>query len=172
MNELPAGYLMPAADGPKEGLPVWIFYIIFCAVLLLLFLAFLHNKDLRNKINNIFLAYKKKFMKFWLEAFLRRQEKKKNKLLIQLGQQGTSAWPELKDLSQAASELNSLEEMKEKFGEAGCELARSQLEPSYQAIGLIINKIRPEIKALAIYYSRIDQTERRIKILKKELEKG
>ncbi len=172
MNGLPAGYLIPAADSQQEGLPVWIFYIVLCAVLLLLFLAFLHNKGLRNKINNIFLVYKNKFLKFWLEAILRRQEKRKNKLLIQLGQQGTAAWPELKDLSQAASELNSLKEMKEKFGEAGCQLARSQLELHYQAIGLIINKIRPEIKALAIYYSRIDQAERRIKILKKELEKG
>jgi type VI protein secretion system component VasF len=54
LNELRTSYLIPAAESQKEGLPVWIFYIIFCAVLLLLFLAFLHNKDLRNKINNIF----------------------------------------------------------------------------------------------------------------------
>jgi hypothetical protein len=170
LNESGVGYLIPVADSQQEGLPVWIFYIVLCAVLLLLFLAFLHNRGLRNKINNIFLVYKNKFLKFWLEAILRRQEKKKNKLLIQLGQQGTSAWPELKDLSQAASEINFLEEKKDKPGEASLSLARSPLESPYQAIGLIINKIRPEIKDLVIYYSRIDQTERRIKIIKKELE--
>lgn len=165
MTELRVGYLIPAADSQKEGLPVWIFYIIFCAVLLLLFLAFLHNKDLRSKINNIFLVYKKRFMKFWLEAALQREEKKRNKLLSWLGQQGISAWPGLKDLSQAASEISCLEEKRKMSGETS-----HQLEPHYQAIGLIINKIRPEIRVLAIYYSRIDQAERRIKILKKELE--
>jgi hypothetical protein len=170
LNKVEVAYLLSSAENQKEGLPIWIFYIALCAILLLLFLAFLHNKDLRNKINNIFLVYKKRFMKFGLVAVLRHQERKKNKLLTQLGQQGVLAWPELKEISEATFEISSLEKKKQSMKESGRGQNSAQLEPHYQAIGLIINKIRPGIEVLTFYYSKLDKAERRIKILKQELE--
>ncbi|MDD8019940.1 MAG: hypothetical protein PHU81_01970 [Acidobacteriota bacterium] len=172
MNEIRTAYLnwTPSAGNQKEGLPVWIFYIVLCAGLLLLFLAFLHNKDLRNKINNIFLVPRKRFMKFWLELALRRVEEKENRLLIQLGQQGAAHWPELKDRSEARPEINSLIEQGEQLKEASPGDVLCQLEPHYTALGLIIDRIRPRSDALAKYYLQIDEARRKIQDLKKELE--
>ncbi|HOP61392.1 MAG TPA: hypothetical protein PKZ60_08280 [Candidatus Saccharicenans sp.] len=169
MSQLEAIYFLAPAENQKEGLPLWIFYIALCLVLLLLFLTFLHNKSLRKKINDIFLVYKRRIMKFWLTAIQRRQEKKKNKLLIQLGQQGIEVWPQIKEAKQAAA-INFLEEKKQSQKELGEARHSTELKDHYLTVGLIINGIRPELEQLSVYYSKLDRVERRIKILERELE--
>ena len=170
MNEIEIAYLFSQAEKQKEGLPVWIFYIALCVILLLLFLAFLHNKRLRKKINDTFLVYKKKFLKFWLTAIRRQEEKKRSKLLIQLGQHGLEFWPQLKEVKEVTAEIKSLEEKKQNLKESGQAENSTQLNGHYQAIGLIIDRTRPEIEQLSIYHSKLDTVERRIKILERELE--
>ena len=170
MSQIEAVYLFAPAENQKEALPFWIFYIALCVILLLLFLAFLHNKSLRKKINDIFLVYKRRFMKFWLTAIQRREEKKRSKLLIQLGQQGIEFWPQIKEINQAAAAINSLEEKKQSLKELGQAGHSTELNDHYRAIGLIINGIRPELGQLSVYYSKLDKVERRIRIVERELE--
>mgnify|MGYP001026897365 FL=1 len=170
MSQIEAIYLLAPAENQKEGLPLWIFYIALCLVLLLLFLTFLHNKSLRKKINDIFLIYKRRVMRFWLTAIHRQEENRRSKLLIQLGQQGVEAWSQLKDLEEAAAAINFLEEKKQSQKELGQAGHSTELKDHYRTIGQIINGIRPEVEQLSIYYSKLDRVERRIKILERELE--
>jgi hypothetical protein len=73
------------APGSSEGLPYWIFWLLLCFILLLLVFIFLRDKDLRRRINLFLFGAKKKLIKLRLHARLKRECRKKEDLIRDLG---------------------------------------------------------------------------------------
>jgi chromosome segregation ATPase len=75
--------------GAGEGLPYWIFWFMLCIILLLLAFIFLRDKDLRRRLDSFFIGFRKKFKKFRLQQILKREEKKIENTVFELGK---NAW--------------------------------------------------------------------------------
>ncbi len=73
----------PPGDG--EGLPYWTFWLLLCIIMLLVVFIFLRDKDLRGRINLFFFGAKKKLIKIRLQARLKRECRKKDDLIQNLG---------------------------------------------------------------------------------------
>ncbi|MFQ6038665.1 MAG: hypothetical protein ACE5LV_08615 [Candidatus Aminicenantales bacterium] len=71
--------------GGSEGLPYWIFWLLLCIILLLVSFIFLRDKELRLRLNMFFFGAKKKLLKIQLQARLRRENRKKQETLKDLG---------------------------------------------------------------------------------------
>ncbi|MGB9765318.1 MAG: hypothetical protein ACPLZD_08200 [Candidatus Saccharicenans sp.] len=112
MNQVAIDYLSltSSPELKKEGLPFWIFYLLLSLILLLIFINFLQNKELRRKLNYLLSGPRRKFIKLRLQIKLKKEEEKKDDLFKQLGQLTAKCWPELPEIEEVASEIRSLEE--------------------------------------------------------------
>jgi chromosome segregation ATPase len=102
--------LFPELEARKSGLPFWLFYLLLSAILLLLFINFLQNKNLRQKISFILAGPRRRLDKLRTEVQLRREIEKKEELLRELGKLASGKklkFPEVEDI---LSEIKLLEE--------------------------------------------------------------
>jgi len=99
----------------KEGLPFWIFYLLLSIILLLIFINFLQNKELRQKLSYTLAGPRRRLNQLRLKVSLRKEEEKKAELFRQLGQLASVRWPEMPEIEEIASEIRSLEEESSKL---------------------------------------------------------
>lgn len=88
-----------AANIPPEGLPTWLFYLLICVILFLLFFIFLRDKDLRRRISAFLSSAKRKMIRIRLQARLKKEKEQKVLLWNELGK---TAWSEDIPLESAA----------------------------------------------------------------------
>ncbi len=81
-------FTMPQALNapPREGLPFWLFWLLVCVIFLLVVIIFLRDKELRRRVDGYFLQLKKRMIKFRLKAKLKKVVRRKEELLMELGQ--------------------------------------------------------------------------------------
>jgi len=99
-----------AADIPPEGLPTWLFYLLICIILFLIFIIFLRDKDLRRRISAFLSSAKRKMMRFRLQARVKKEKERKALLWNELGK---TAWSEdvpLESATDIRQKLAGLEE--------------------------------------------------------------
>ncbi len=70
---------------PKEGAPYWILWFFLCVILLLITFIFLRDKSMRQRVNLFLSKAKRKLIKTNLQAKIRKEKRKKDKLIIELG---------------------------------------------------------------------------------------
>lgn len=108
-----AGQTAPPDAG--EGLPYWIFWLLLFVILLLVIFIFLRDKDLRRRINMFFFGAKKKLIKLRLQARLRRENRKKDEIIRDLGKKVWEENIEITKGEKIRQELDRLEENKKEL---------------------------------------------------------
>jgi chromosome segregation ATPase len=97
---------------PREGLPYWIFWLLLCLVLLLLFFIFLRDKALRMRLSYFLAGAKRRSLLIQLRRKTRKENQKRSELLKKLG---AKAWDEdiaVDGSSHVCAELEALFEKK------------------------------------------------------------
>lgn len=74
-----------AASAVQEGLPFWLFWLLIALIGLLIFFIFLHDKDLRRRIDFFFLGARNRSLQIHLRRQMKREKKKKERLWLDLG---------------------------------------------------------------------------------------
>ncbi len=101
--------LQPESPIPREGLPYWTLWFLLCIIALLTFFIFLRDKSMRQRLNLFFSRAKRRLVKIRLQARLKREIRKKEELIRELGQ---NAWKEnvsVEKSEKIVKELKSLE---------------------------------------------------------------
>ena len=98
--------------GSSEGLPYWIFWFLLCIILLLLIFIFLRDKDLRRRINLFLFGAKKKLVKLRLQARLKRECRKKDEFIRNLGKKAWEDKLKIPKGEKTHQELDKLEQNK------------------------------------------------------------
>jgi chromosome segregation ATPase len=98
--------------GSNEGLPYWIFWLLLCIILLLIIFIFLRDKDLRRRINLFLFGAKKKLIKLRLQARLKRECRKKDDFIRNLGKKAWEAKLKIPKGEKTQQELDKLEQNK------------------------------------------------------------
>ncbi|MCX7973134.1 MAG: hypothetical protein N3B16_01350 [Candidatus Aminicenantes bacterium] len=79
-------YIYPIESSPyNEGLPFWLFWFLLSLIGLLFFFIFLRNKELRRRIDFFFLRTKKRSLQIHLQQQMKRENKRKEKLWLEVG---------------------------------------------------------------------------------------
>jgi hypothetical protein len=102
----------PAADVAREGLPFWIFWLLLSVILLLVFLIFLRDKDLRRRLSSFLSGAKRKMLRLRLQAKIRKEKEKKIELLKDLGKKAWSEDIQVEGSAEVCSTLKEVEEEK------------------------------------------------------------
>ncbi len=102
----------PAADVAREGLPFWIFWLLLSVILLLVFLIFLRDKDLRRRLSSFLSGAKRKMLRLRLQAKIRKEKEKKIELLKDLGKKAWSEDIQVEGSAEVCSKLKEVEEEK------------------------------------------------------------
>jgi len=100
---------------PKEGLPYWIFWLLLCLIVLLLFFIFLRDKALRMRLSSFLAGAKRRSILIRLRFKIKKENQKKGDLLQKLG---AKAWDEdvaVNGSSHVCAELKALFERKSSF---------------------------------------------------------
>jgi len=97
-----------------NGLPYWIFWFLVCVIFLLVVFIFLRDRDLRKKLDSFFFGARKKFSKLRLQVQIRLEEKKKNQILMEIGEK---AWQKRIQPNLGEGLRNRLDTIEEKKGE-------------------------------------------------------
>lgn len=104
------------APGSSEGLPYWTFWLLLCAILLLVLFIFLRDKDLRRRINMFFFGAKKKLIKLRLQSRLKRERRKKDGVIRELGKKVWGDKLKVPKGEKINQELDGLEENRQDLG--------------------------------------------------------
>ncbi len=99
----------------KDGLPYWTFWLLISFILLLLVFIFLRDKELRRKMDEFFFRTRKKLVKYRHQRRMARENRKKDRLITELGQKAWERRIEIKNGKKAFRELQYLEEKSEKL---------------------------------------------------------
>ena len=100
---------------PKEGLPYWIFWLLLCFVVLLLFFIFLRDKALRMRLSSFLAGARRRSILIRLRFQVKKENQKKGVLLQKLG---AKAWDEdicVNGSRHVCAELEALFERKSTF---------------------------------------------------------
>lgn len=96
----------------KEGLPYWMFWLLISFILLLLAFIFLRDKELRRNMDDFFFRTRKKLIKYRHQRRIARENRKKERLIFDLGQKAWDKRVEVKNGKKVFRELQYLEEKK------------------------------------------------------------
>jgi chromosome segregation ATPase len=99
-----------AAAAPTEGLPYWIFWLLLSFILLLLAFIFLRDKELRRNLNDFFFRTRKKLIKYRHQRRMAKENRKKERLVMELGQKAWARRIEIKNGKEVFRELQYLED--------------------------------------------------------------
>jgi len=97
-------------QGSSEGLPYWTFWLLLCVILLLIVFIFLRDKGLRRRINLFLFGAKKKLIKLRLQARLKREYRKKDEFIKNLGKKAWEDKLEIPKGEKIHQELDKLEQ--------------------------------------------------------------
>ncbi len=109
--------------GTNEGLPYWTFWLLLFVILLLVVFIFLRDKDLRRRLNLFFFGAKKKLIKIRLQARLRRENRRKNDILKNMGKK---IWEERIEIPRGEKISQELSRLQQHIGELGQEAKEVQ----------------------------------------------
>lgn len=99
----------------KDGLPYWTFWLLISFILLLLAFIFLRDKELRRKMDEFFFRSRIKLIKYRHQKRMARENRKKDRLIMELGQKAWERRIEIKNGKKAFRELQYLEEKSERL---------------------------------------------------------
>ncbi len=124
MKEFLAGIFAPQelTNGAKEGLPYWIFWLLLCIIFLLIAFIFLRDKDLRRRVDSFLMGMKKKVIKMRLQASLKKENKKKESLLAELGEKAWKKKLRIEFGENLQKKLDSLERAKTQLAKERVEI--------------------------------------------------
>ncbi len=86
-----AAGLLQAQPEVGERLPFWMFWLLLCVILLLVFIIFLRDKGLRRRLSSFLSGARRRMARLRLQAKLRREKERKTALWKELGKK---AWSE------------------------------------------------------------------------------
>jgi len=104
-----------ANTAAKDGLPYWTFWLLISFILLLLAFIFLRDKELRRKMDEFFFRTRIKLIKYRHQKRMARENRRKDRLIMGLGQKAWERRVEIKNGKKAFRELQYLEEKSEKL---------------------------------------------------------
>ncbi|MFW6124231.1 MAG: hypothetical protein ACOC5G_03335 [Acidobacteriota bacterium] len=176
-----------------EGLPFWLFWLMLCIILLLIAFIFLRNKDMRRRIDSFFVAFRKKIKRTRLQQILKREQRRIENTLFELGKK---AWshdikiPDSEPLSkkiididhkieelmeekkQSASEIktlnNDLQELKEKQDQRSQQI-KNKISVKNQERQTLQDKEKEAENAITQKHFVMESTTNKITQAKKEL---
>jgi len=99
-------------SGLAEGLPYWTLWFLLCVILLLLFVIFLRDKNLRRKLSSFLSGARRRMLRLRLQSKLRAEALKKAELWKELGKK---AWSEDVTAACVAEECRKLAEFEEEL---------------------------------------------------------
>jgi chromosome segregation ATPase len=92
LNGFVAGAVgLQAAPGVTDRLPYWLFWLLLCIIMLLVFVLFLRDKNLRRRLSTFLSGASRRMVRLRLQSKLRRAKEKKTGLWKELGKK---AWSE------------------------------------------------------------------------------
>ncbi len=94
----------------NDGLPYWMFWLLMSFILLLLAFIFLRDKELRRKMDEFFFRTRKRLIKYRHQRRMARENRKKEQLIMGLGQKAWERRIEVKNGNKVFRELQYLEE--------------------------------------------------------------
>jgi DNA repair exonuclease SbcCD ATPase subunit len=156
------------AEGAGEGLPYWIFWLLLCAILLLLTFIFLRDKDLRQRLDTFFAGFKKKLVRLRLQSQLKKENDKFENTLTGLGKK---AWEEnlrpkageslLMELAQLETQCSELKEEKNATAVKITQL-QTDLDSTQKKFNKMISSHDSEKEPFQRRLSQIKEKEREI----------
>jgi chromosome segregation ATPase len=161
--------------GSNEGLPYWIFWLMLLAILLLLTFIFLRDKDMRRRLDSFFAGFRKKIKKARLQQMLKREQKKIETTLHDMGESAWSHSISIPSSDPITKEIIGLEEktseLMEDKNEAHSKInsLNKDLENLKQKQDKIIQEIKNKIspKKQNLENAQKDEKEIEIKITQK-----
>jgi DNA repair exonuclease SbcCD ATPase subunit len=104
-----------ANTAATDGLPYWLFWLLISFILLLLAFIFLRDKELRRKMDEFFFRTRKRLIKYRHQRRMIRENNRKERLVMELGQKAWDRRIEIKNGQKVFSELQYLEEKSEQL---------------------------------------------------------
>jgi hypothetical protein len=96
--------------GSSEGLPFWIFWLMLFFILLLLAFIFLRDKDMRRRLDAFFIGFKKKIKKTRLQQLLKREQRRTQNTLYELGKKAWNQHVEIPDSESITKKIMDIED--------------------------------------------------------------
>lgn len=165
--------LFPAqtlTEGAREGLPYWILWFLLCIIFLLVTFIFLRDKDLRRKLDSFFFGIKKKLTRTRLQTMMKRERKKQEDFLRELGRK---TWEEEiilesdQDINRNLDELEKTEAgHKEEIGDIENKVSalRKDLGEVSLKLGTRKQELESEITSLTKEVADLKEKEKEIEI--------
>lgn len=131
----------------QEGLPYWALWFLLCIIALLVFFIFLRDKSLRQRLNLFFSRAKRRLVKMRLQARLKRENRKKEDLIKELGQ---TAWNESVSAEKSEKIVKELKilESKETAAQKDLEDAELKIEKLENQYGTALQKYDDQIQKI------------------------
>jgi DNA repair exonuclease SbcCD ATPase subunit len=168
ISSLPSSAL-PSTDS-REGLPYWIFWFLLCVIMLLVTFIFLRDKELRQKLNSFLFSARKKLIKFQLQSRLRKENRKKDALIKELGKKTWEKGIRVDGGKKIEIKLNKLEKNRIRFQKqlddiaSRIEMLNGQFQKSEQKHGDQIKEQEIKIKPQRDKLTEINEKERLIRL--------
>ncbi len=131
----------PPLDSGEE-LPYWTFWLLLCIIMLLVTFIFLRDKDLRRRLNLFFFGAKKKLIKLRLQAKLKRESRKMQELIRELGKKVWATSIPVPREEKAAHELSRLQKDIENL-----EMESANIQSKIDRLQAEMDKHSDELKA-------------------------
>ncbi|MBD3415114.1 MAG: hypothetical protein GF421_11870 [Candidatus Aminicenantes bacterium] len=156
--------------GSTEGLPYWIFWFMLCIILLLLAFIFLRDKELRRRLDSFFMGFRKKIKKFRLQQMLKREQKKIESTLFELGK---SAWSLNIDIASSDAICKEIIGLEEKISELSEEKKQTfhKIDTLNNDLSQFSKKQDRDIQKIKNNISTNDQKQLSLEDKEKEIEK-
>ncbi|MGD8534995.1 MAG: hypothetical protein PVF66_04025 [Candidatus Aminicenantes bacterium] len=148
------------AESPLQsaGLPYWTLWFLLCIIALLTFFIFLRDKSLRQRLNLFFSRAKRRMVKIRLQARLKRENRKKEEFIKELGQEAWTARVSVEKGDRTIKELKNLE-TKENSSQKELEEAELKIEKLEEQNNAALKK----------HEDQIQKTEDEIKPIKEKM---
>jgi len=141
-----------------EGLPYWTLWFLLCIIALLTFFIFLRDKSLRQRLNLFFSRAKRRMVKIRLQARLKRENRKKDDFIKEMGQE---AWITNITVKKGEKIINELKDLETKENSSRKESEEAELK---------IEKLDDQYNtALKKHEDLIQKTEDEIKPIKEKM---
>ncbi len=145
---------------PREGLPYWIFWLLLCAIALLLFFIFLRDKALRMRLSSFLAGARRRSVLIQLRFKIKKENNKKVQLLKKLG---AMAWDEditVDGCGHIRAELEALFEKKSAC-QADWKKAFGEVERLHKKLEDCIRAHQEKVKAVRAQKQPFDELMKR-----------
>lgn len=150
--------LQPESQIPREGLSYSTLWFLLCIIALLIFFIFLRDKSMRQRLNLFFSRAKRRLIKIRLQARLKRENRKKEELIRELGQNARKENVSVEKSEKIVNELKSLE-AKESTSQKDLEDAEMKIDKLENQFSALLTK----------HENQIQKTEEEIKPIRDKM---